>query len=242
MLKLLCGSHTGMVRSANQDNYGGSAEGLAYGFVCDGMGGHNGGETAAELAKTAIERTFGRRPDRKLDARGLKNLIESAVMTANAEIYSRAADDPTLSGMGCTLVLAVVQDNLATLCHVGDSRIYLIRGQELHPLTRDHSLVQEMVDKGKITKDEAEHHPERHYITRALGVAQGVKIEWGESEFLEDDILLLCSDGFHNMVPQQDIPQLCHLAVQNQNAKCLIDSANDQGGEDNITAMLFYSE
>ncbi len=242
MLKLLWGSHTGMKRSTNQDSVGGRADVLAYGFVCDGMGGHSGGETAAEIAKATLNRAFDSRMGKAMEERAIRNLMESAVKTANAEILSCATDNPALQGMGATLVLAVVQGDMAMLCHLGDSRIYLIRGQELTQLTKDHSLVQELLDKGKITPAQAETHPERHYITRALGVADSISPQWGDTQFLSGDILLLCSDGLHNMVPQEELCGLCHMAVQSGDASCLIDKANEYGGADNVTALLICND
>lgn len=244
MMKILSATDTGLHRLSNQDVCGGNVleNGLAYALVCDGMGGRNGGAVASATALEQICHMLdqGLRPN--MESRSLTGLLESAMAKANLLIYQKAQSNSLLQGMGTTVVMAVIEEGLAYLCHAGDSRAYLIRGQEAILLTRDHTVVQMRLERGEITPAEALVHPERHYITRAVGVADRVQPEFGEIRLEEDDLLLLCSDGLYNMVDPAELPDLCRQAAQEDGTGCLIDRANEMGGMDNITAVVLLDD
>ena len=244
MIKILTAPHTGLRRAANQDVCAGKAlDGeLAYALVCDGMGGENGGAVASATALEQIVKAVEQALRPGMEARPLSGLMESALLAANAAVCARAKEDPALRGMGTTAVLTVVSRGVAHICHAGDSRAYLIRGGEASPLTRDHTVVQMLLDKGEITPAQALVHPERHYITRAVGVADRLSPEFGQVNLAGDDLLLLCSDGLYNMVDSGEFYELARRAMEQEDAGVFAHRANEMGGMDNITAVLLCSD
>ena len=168
--------------------------------------------------------------------------LKKALISANRYVFNKAAHEESLAGMGTTAVCALVRGGEATLCHAGDSRAYLCRGGKLTQLTHDHSYVQELVDCGTITEEEAEHHPQKNIITRALGVDYRLEPEVTSVQLQAKDLLLLCSDGLTNMVPVEQMEQLLAQGPFYDLPDRLVDAANENGGSDNITALLLAVE
>lgn len=239
MYKIQGATHKGMLRDHNEDRYAGCMLGEDYGYalVCDGMGGENGGSiastTACEEVRRLMESSY--RPD--LEESSIYMILETALSAANTAIYRRAQEDDSLRGMGTTVSLAVVSGPRCYIANVGDSRVYLLRGGSLSQLTVDHTHVQSLIDKGEITPEQARTHPQRHYLTRAVGVAPQLSPAFAQTILQEGDLLLLCSDGLYNMVEDTTLVQLLLRIRDGEDCSILIDEANRLGGLDNITAM-----
>ncbi|MDP9067737.1 MAG: Stp1/IreP family PP2C-type Ser/Thr phosphatase [Actinomycetota bacterium] len=220
----------GRVRQGNEDSYL-VAEPLF--AVADGMGGHLGGEIASETAvDTITERARAEAPQ---DAAGLGALVRAA----NSAIWEKAQGDPNLHGMGTTCTLALVRDGELHLAHVGDSRAYLLRAGELSQLTDDHTLVSRMVREGRLSAEEADRHPQRSIITRALGVDADVEVDEMSLGIEEGDRFLLCSDGLTSMIDFQEVHNVLGREHDPQSAvDRLVELANEAGGEDNVTVVV----
>jgi serine/threonine protein phosphatase PrpC len=202
--------------------------------VADGMGGAKAGEVASGLAAAAVQESGN-------DGESGEAHVAALIEEANRRVFRRASEDRDASGMGTTMTVALVEDDSVAIGHVGDSRAYLIRDGRLEQLTDDHSLVAELVRSGKLTPEEAESHPQRSVITRALGTEADVDVDTFSVEAAPGDLFLLCSDGLTTMVADETI-----LAAVEENrpdlksaAKALVNAANRGGGEDNITVVFF---
>lgn len=244
MLKIIGATDKGLVRDTNEDRFAGEilAPDFAYGVVCDGMGGESGGGIASTLACEEIRRMV-ENSRRGMDERSVYLLLESAISTANRIVYDKATQDfgeESLRGMGTTACLAVISGDTAFIANVGDSRAYLLRGEELTQLTTDHTVAQRMVDRGELTPEEAMTHESRNQITRAVGVEQTVDISYSSVQIMEGDILLLCSDGLYSMLPTKDLSEFVHKCVAQDDGYCLLEEANRRGGRDNVTAVVIY--
>jgi protein phosphatase len=216
----------GQVREGNEDSYL-VVEPLY--AVADGMGGHRGGEVASSLALETVQGMFERR----------EGSLAEQVAEANRAVFDRSQSDRRVSGMGTTLTAAQVDGNRVHLVHVGDSRAYLLRGGELTQITEDHTLVHRMVMEGEISEEEAETHPHRSILTRALGVDQNIQVDEGDLEVAPGDRLLLCTDGLTGMVPEGQIREILLESRDPQEAvDKLVKVANRAGGIDNITALI----
>ncbi len=230
----------GLVRETNQDAYASCAvtEDVLWAVVCDGMGGANGGNIAAEIAvnRIAEQMQSGVRPGMK--EQSVQSLMIGAIENANLSIYRRAAEEPELTGMGTTVVLALVLGNRGYVAHVGDSRAYLISPHACMQITTDHSMVQMMVELGKITEDEARIHPNKNVITRALGIEAHVDVDYKSYAHAEDEILLLCSDGLTNFLGAEEIAGITLGHELSSVPGLLVERANQGGGGDNITAVV----
>ena len=210
-------------------------------LVCDGMGGAKGGREASQGACNVIEQVF-QEQYAQCGAGQEGAFLKKALISANRYVFNKAAHEESLAGMGTTAVCALVRGGEATLCHAGDSRAYLCRGGKLTQLTHDHSYVQELVDCGTITEEEAEHHPQKNIITRALGVDYRLEPEVTSVQLQAKDLLLLCSDGLTNMVPVEQMEQLLAQGPFYDLPDRLVEAANENGGSDNITALLLAVE
>ena len=232
-MKVSIGAATdiGQVREGNEDSFLVVAPLYA---VADGMGGHRGGEVASSLALETVQGMFERR----------EGSLADQVVEANRAVFDRSQNDRSVSGMGTTLTAALVDGSRVHLVHVGDSRAYLLRGGELAQLTEDHTLVHRMVKEGEISQEEAETHPQRSILTRALGVDQSVQVDEGDVEVSDGDRLLLCTDGLTGMVPEGQIREILLESADPQEAvEKLVKVANRAGGIDNITAVILdFSE
>ena len=224
-------SDTGRKRRRNEDNYVVAPPLFA---VADGMGGAQAGEVASKLAASALE---GGNSD---GAGGLER-VTALIQEANRRVYDRATSDPAASGMGTTMTVALVEGMTVVIGHVGDSRAYLLRGDRMEQLTEDHSLVNELLKSGKLSAEEAQVHPQRSVITRAVGTDPDVDVDAFSIEAEEGDLFLICSDGLTDMVEDEDILDLLHKHRDDLDraVKSLVSAANRGGGEDNITAVAF---
>jgi PPM family protein phosphatase len=224
-------SDTGRRRRRNEDNYVVAPPLFA---VADGMGGAQAGEVASQLAASALEAG---------DSDGLDGTkrIDALIQEANRRIYDRASSDPSASGMGTTMTVALVEGMTVAIGHVGDSRAYLVRGERMEQLTEDHSLVYELLKSGKLSEEEAQVHPQRSVITRAVGTDPDVDVDGFTIEAEEGDVFLICSDGLSDMVEDEEILELVHANRDDLDkaVKALVAAANRGGGEDNITAVAF---
>jgi serine/threonine protein phosphatase PrpC len=223
---------TGRQRHANEDAYFARAPVFA---VADGMGGAQAGEVASRIATDAFDRELGSGP--------AETELRSIVEGANREIHELAKRDASVAGMGTTLTAAVISGEEVALAHVGDSRAYRLRGTRLERLTKDHSLVEELRSTGQLTDEQAEEHPQRSIITRALGPEERVKVDTLTVQARPGDVFLLCSDGLTTMVDEERITRIMVGATSLDSAvRSLVDEANRAGGRDNITAVAFRVE
>src|SRR4051794_8315376 len=223
----------GRQRHTNEDNFYDQPPLFA---VADGMGGAQAGEVASEMAISEFV------TDRDADASAEKQL-EQIALAANRKIWEMAQSDSRHAGMGTTLTAAMVDGPQVAVGHVGDSRLYLFRDGQIERMTRDHSLVEEFVRQGKLTPEQAEKHPQRSVITRALGPENSVEVDTFRIPARDGDVFLLCSDGLSGMVSDSDMAAI--LGEQrplDAAASALVGAANDNGGRDNITAVLFRVE
>ena len=242
-MKLAGKTDVGRVRRENQDDFraGELPGGAAWGLVCDGMGGARGGREASHGACDVIERCFQDQYGRCLPG-AEEQFLTQALENANHYIFQKSAQEEALAGMGTTVVCTLVRDGRAYICHAGDSRAYLFHTGRLHQLTHDHSYVQELVDCGTITPEEAEHHPQKNIITRALGVDYRLGPDCTSVVVVKGDMLLLCSDGLTNALPLERIEKILARAPFYDLPDHLIEAANAAGGPDNITALLLGAE
>jgi protein phosphatase len=224
-------SDTGRRRRRNEDNY--VVAPPLFG-VADGMGGAQAGEVASQLAASALEAG---------DPEALEGTtrLDALIQEANRRIYDRASTDPTASGMGTTMTVALVEGMTVAIGHVGDSRAYLVRAEQMEQLTEDHSLVNELLKTGKLSEEEAHVHPQRSVITRAVGTDPDVDVDGFTIDAEEGDVFLICSDGLSDMVEDEQILEVLHQnrADLDRAVKELVAAANKGGGEDNITAIAF---
>ncbi|MFQ9263780.1 MAG: Stp1/IreP family PP2C-type Ser/Thr phosphatase [Clostridia bacterium] len=201
-------------------------------------GGYNGGEIASKLAvqtaKNYIENNF---KDIEKDKDSIIQLLGSSMEYANMVVYEKSKETPELQGMGTTLEICLIYNNKAYIGHVGDSRIYRVRKQFIRKLTQDHSYVQKLVKEGTITKEQAEHHPQKNMLMKALGCNAFVEPDVMVKGFLKDDIIIMCSDGLSNLVDQETIYEMASKNIE-QGTKDLVQLAKDRGGYDNITVVI----
>jgi protein phosphatase len=202
--------------------------------VADGMGGAQAGEIASKLAAAALEDTD---PGRLTGPEKVASLIQEA----NRRVHERSSVDPATSGMGTTMTVALVEAGGVVIGHVGDSRAYLVRGREMEQITQDHSLVNELLKTGKLSPEEAETHPQRSVITRAVGTDPDVDVDSFVVETQDGDVFLICSDGLTDMVDDEHILETVekHRGNLERMTKQLVSAANHGGGEDNITVVAF---
>lgn len=241
-MKISAGSDVGRCRSSNQDAYRiGELSGGAWAVVCDGMGGHSGGSVASQIAVEKIAAYIQTNLKESMSSYSVRNILESAIVSANADIFDTAAADSTLKGMGTTVVAVVCLNNFCVVAHVGDSRCYRLSVNGVTQVTKDHSLVQELVDAGVLAPEQAENHPQKNIITRALGIEDDVTVDFNDISVAQGDKLLLCSDGLSNHVSESElIDCTADTDVFNYAAR-LIALANEHGGRDNITAVVIAS-
>ena len=230
----------GKVRKANQDDFscGVLPDGNVWAVVCDGMGGANGGSVASTAAVRIITERVRADYDGQTDMARVKHLLFSAIGEANGEVYRQSRGDPSLNGMGTTVIACIAGPGYAYIAHAGDSRAYLVADGRAVQLTRDHSIVQEMLDSGKLTPDEARNHPQKNIITRALGVEEELEIDFCETTFPEGATLLVCTDGLTNLVDEETCARVLEEPQGADPAAELVNMANENGGADNITVVL----
>jgi len=230
-------SHIGKVRATNQDYcYVNKIDkNCILAVVCDGMGGVSGGNVASEIAVKAVVEEIESKLSTLRDEPSIKRIMKNAVNVANMVIYQISEHERDLSGMGTTIVVAIVVDRSCYIYHAGDSRAYLIN-DDIIQITKDHSFVQTMLDLGQISKDEAKEHPKKNIITRALGISEVMDFEYNKTVLEENEILLICTDGLTNHVSDELILK---IVKENDNpTDKLIKTANENGGSDNITVAV----
>ena len=205
-------------------------------IVADGMGGHKAGEVASELAVNAVLESI-----KQNESKDKITIIEEAIAKANEKVLNMATSDEKFKGMGTTLVVATLENDILYVANVGDSRLYLIDNDDIRQITRDHSLVQEMVSLGELDKESARTHARKNVITRAIGVNEKIIADFFEVDISENTKILLCSDGLSNMVEDSqinDIVKECAGKTLEDTVHKLIDIANENGGLDNIAVVL----
>ena len=240
MIKAYAKSDIGKVREMNQDYYyiSDSLSEVQLYMLADGMGGYNGGEIASKLAiqcaKNYIETNFKQITK---DKDSIIQLVGSSMEYANMIVYEKSKEDKELEGMGTTLEICLIYNNKVYIGHIGDSRIYRIRKEFIRKLTQDHSYVQKLLKDGTITPEEAEHHPKKNMLMKALGCNAFIEPDVMVKGFLKDDILVMTSDGLTNMVKQEEIFKQAKKDIE-QAPKELVQMANENGGYDNITVVV----
>jgi len=246
-LEIVSSTDPGMVRSHNEDSVASDA---AHGLVvlADGMGGYNAGEVASGMATTVIVTEMqqvlaglkSHQLDDKTTPEAASELVREQVLKANNSIYQAAQSQPQYAGMGTTLIVCLFFDNRVLVAHLGDSRVYMMREGKFSQVTRDHSLLQEQIDSGLITEEQAKNAQHKNLVTRALGIDPTVDPEIHEYPTKAGDIYLLCSDGLCDMVEDEDIGLTLQALGGNLKlcAQQLVQMANDNGGRDNVSVIL----
>jgi len=248
MIEAFGRTDVGRRRKINEDSFLVSSEASLY-AVCDGMGGHNAGEVASRMAidtiaafieRSGVEKeiTWPWGLDANLSFDG--NRLKTAIRLANARVFQAADNREDLTGMGTTVVALVVTGKAMTIASAGDSRCYLVRGGELKQLTRDDSWVSAALGEGILNSDDVEHHPLRNVITKAVGARDTIDLDVVEHDLEPGDLVLLCSDGLHGMINDQQISRILGAArdpLEDASAR-LIEAANEAGGRDNVTVVL----
>ena len=246
-LQICSQTNPGMVRSHNEDSVA-SEPGCGLVVLADGMGGYNAGEVASGIAVSVVAAEVNQRlsqasPASRDDATGEElgvKLLRENIQKANASIYNAAQSQPQYAGMGTTVVAGLFYDNRVVVGHIGDSRMYRLRGEVLEAITKDHSLLQEQIDGGMISVEDARLSKNKNLVTRAVGIDAEVEVEIHIHDVEVGDIYLLCSDGLNDMVENEDIQDTL-IAMQRNlplAVEQLIQMANDNGGRDNVSVML----
>jgi PPM family protein phosphatase len=253
-LAIIGRTHEGQVRDHNEDFISDNVT-LGIAVLADGMGGLNAGEVASSMAvhllmEELIAYRLGDSPlpaelghvdsEMSMEAR----VVQKAVEKANDAVFHTSQTQPQCKGMGTTIVASLFYDNKLSVAHIGDSRVYRFRDNVLEQVTKDHSFVQELIDKGLFTKEEARVSDKKNVVTRALGVAPFVEVECHEYEAQVEDVYLICSDGLHDMVPDRDIERAFIELSRNlpELAGYLVELANANGGKDNVSVILVHVE
>ena len=243
----------GMIREANEDCIGISClkNGITIAIVCDGMGGAAGGKIASAIGEETFMASMIEISDEieksKFDGKKIKSAIKESIEKANLAILEKAQNDKSLRGMGCTLNAVVFCEPKSKIyyANVGDSRLYMIKKREIKQLTKDHSYVQMLVDNKEITEEEAQEHPQRNLITRALGIKEEVEPDISERRvsLKSDTHFLLCSDGLHGLVSKEKLKKVALAPISiEEKIFAYIKLANDAGGDDNISAILLSTK
>jgi len=232
-------SEIGRVRSMNEDHYTilTLPPDVHVFIIADGMGGHKAGEVASKMAVELTHDFLETNYNTMLD--NIPELIKSSIIHANKIIFNKSRESVDFNDMGTTLTLGMIFEGVLYVGHIGDSRIYLIRNERIKQISKDHSLVAELVRKGKLSEEDAHLSPYKNIITRALGTEENIDVDLFEEKLLDDDILLLCTDGLTNLVDEEEISNICsEFAMDIEKVpKKLVELANYKGGYDNITVI-----
>ena len=235
----------GKTREINEDNFFISQFddvcGNGYCMIADGMGGHNAGEVASEIAVDVIRHVFQKQYHHALSEGQICDLLKGSMQKANTEIYKKACEDPSHTGMGTTAISCLVHHGCLYIAHVGDSRVYRMNKNMICQITIDHSIVEELVSSGSITRQEAQNHPQKNIITRALGEEQQPKVDIYVRSLKPNDIILICTDGLTNMLSDAEIlVEMTGDDVLQDKVERLVNAANNKGGYDNITVVALH--
>lgn len=239
-MKIAGKTDIGRLRETNQDAFRIAvlSDGIGFALVCDGMGGVKGGDQASTAAKRIITSVIRENIKPGMLDDELHDLLLRAIFEANQHIYETAQQQPQYAGMGTTALAAIITPACVYIGHVGDSRLYQLHGGQFYQVTRDHSRVQEMIDLGTITPEEARLRPDRNIITRAVGIAADVDVDLLDLQLSPGDRLLLCTDGLSGLCPDREIGKILGTHPIEEVAEQLISAANNRGGYDNITVVV----
>lgn len=239
-MRVFSATDVGRIRKVNQDFIYTSTEPVGnlpnLFVVADGMGGHAAGDFASRYGVTALVEKI--REDENFNP---VKIIRNGINAANSSILDASVRDPEMAGMGTTMVAATVLGDYLYVANVGDSRLYLMNDSDLVQITQDHSLIAEMVRLGELEQEDAEHHPDKNIITRAVGTEENVQIDFFDLKIEKGQAFMMCSDGLHNMVEHDDIYRIMKDALNNKEgdpAELLMKAANDAGGKDNIGVIV----
>ena len=229
----------GAVRRENQDFFVNTVLGdnTVLSVVCDGMGGANAGNIASEMAANTVSQYVKSSYNPTMTSNAIEKLLRGAVSTANIEIFDAANKNTDYRGMGTTIVAALVKNNIAYIVHVGDSRAYLITTDEIKQITKDHSIVQSLLESEEITPEQAKSHPRKNVITRAVGIYDTVEVDFNELD-IEKGILLMCTDGLSGTLSEKEIKQIALNGELNSVPDILINKAIENTSSDNITVTV----
>lgn len=243
MLEFGVRSDRGEVRQINEDSYNIliNKNQKPYCFIiADGMGGHNSGEVASKMVVELMTEYIQNDYMKLLNGENISDIMKKMIKKANKEVFNNANSNISNRGMGTTLLLAYIRENKIFIGHVGDSRAYRIRENQIQRVTTDHSYVEELVQTGKVTREEAEKHPKKNIVTRAIGCFENVEIDTSEYNMVNGDIYLLCTDGLTNMLNENTIKEVVNRSKHPQKAcNKLIHLTNEKGGYDNTTIIIF---
>jgi len=239
-MRVYSGSDIGLMRNSNQDycKTGNFSDDAAWAVVCDGMGGANGGCTASSLAAETISGILTEKYRSDMTSIQIRELMEKAVKEGNRRVYEASCDDPSLHGMGTTVVCAIALENKLHIVHAGDSRAYLFENGNLRRITTDHSIVQELVNAGQLTEEQAMNHPNRNIITRALGIHSDLATDYNTEDFWPGEQLIICTDGLSGYFSDESLCKLVRSSGGNELVNKLIEAAKAHGGSDNITVAV----
>ena len=228
----------GMKRAGNEDAFLLLPEKHLY-IVSDGMGGHNAGEVASQTAVDALQAFFGSHAIQPIPPESTEEIMINAVHEANRQVFEKGRSAPEYSGMGCTLVVAFIDKSTLHVCHVGDSRVYVIDKKKIIQVSTDHSVVMELVNAGELTKAEARHSYLKNQLTQALGTSPVVRPEYIQRKLKKSDTILFCTDGLWDMLSDDEIYTVVKKGgTPEETCRKLISKANEAGGNDNITVVI----
>lgn len=231
----------GRQRRTNQDSYatGELVGSVAWAVVCDGMGGANGGNIASATAVKTVSERISSSFRQGMGSNSICNLLKSSVAAANINVFDMSKSVEALSGMGTTIVATIISEGIAHIVHAGDSRAYLIsKDGNFEQITRDHSIVQTLLESGQLSEEDARIHPRKNVITRALGVDEILDLDYSEVELSDGEGILICTDGLTNFVDKDDIIKTLKEHSLMECPEILVDMANENGGGDNITVVV----
>lgn len=239
-MKIFSKSDIGKKRTTNQDSFAHKvlSENMSWAVVCDGMGGLNAGEIASSKAVNSVANFFQNHLSESSTEEDIKRYMFEAARLANEEIYESSKENPELGKMGTTLVMCVAKDDFAGVAYLGDSRAYLLTDESISQVSVDHSIVQQMLESGEITPEQAKNHPQKNIITRALGIEPTISLDYKEVNIPPGGIILLCTDGLTNYLDSLEILDVFKTNGSEIAAEKLIAESNDRGGKDNITVSI----
>ncbi|MBQ9297473.1 MAG: Stp1/IreP family PP2C-type Ser/Thr phosphatase [Clostridia bacterium] len=243
-MKVFAGTDIGKARETNQDYYyiSKNSDDIKLCVLADGMGGYAGGEVASNLAVSSAKNyIYNNYNNTDFTVEAIINLLKDATQYANMIVYEKTRQVPELGEMGTTLEIALIVEDKMYISHVGDSRIYKIRNGKINKITNDHSYVENLIQDGTITEEEAKYHPKKNVLTKALGCTAFIEPDLLVEKFMENDIILICSDGLTNMLSEEEIVKIIEENPESPN-KALILAANKEGGMDNITVIVIKDE
>ncbi len=237
-MKIQSFTDTGKVREMNQDAFktGTFREGGCFAVVCDGMGGVSGGQVASDICVNEVSVHIEKGYRKGMSMKSVKNLLVSAITASNIKVFEAANKNKDYLGMGTTVVAVVILNGFAAIAHIGDSRAYLI-SDDIKQITKDHSVVQYLIDVGRITPEQAKTHPDRNVITRAVGVTAEIDVDVDIVPINSGETILICTDGLYEYISDSEMFEIIKNSNEAEPAKLLLDMANEAGGKDNITVV-----